>query len=246
MKDKEKLKFENINKKNKETMKYLRLYVIPIFAIVTFLGILLFLTIPKINEIFSNLETISTNNETITTNNAKLDYLNSLTGQYNSIVNDLSVIDGIAPLGSTEVVKFRDRITDLITSNNIKIISQRLSEANTESGVQDTEDVSPIILQEVPFIFTILGSYGNIVNFIQSLNSVEDFIVIKEMRFTSSSEDPNGDWQMEINIVKYQFNTSNGTDLRQLYINIPVEAQLNELIRKYIDARSVSTSEELE
>ncbi len=245
MKDK-KLDFENIQKRNKESVKYVRLYVIPIFAVVSFIGILLILTIPKINEIFSGIDKVSQNNITITENNNTLSALDSLTSQYNSIVQNLSVIDDIAPLGSTEVVKFRDRITTQILSNSIVISSQRLSEANTETENQDTQTVSPIILQEVPFIFTISGSYDNIVNFIKSLNSVEDFIVIKEMEFTAASNtNPTGDWQLKINIVKYQFNTDSGSDLRQLYINVPVEAQLNALIQQYINARSASTNNSL-
>jgi len=238
-----KLDFENTKKKNKENLKYIRLYVIPISAVISFLIILIFLTIPKINEIFAGLDTVSQNNTKITENNNTLATLDGLTEQYNSIVQNLSVIDGIAPLGSTEVVKFRDRITDRINSNGITIINQRLSEATTEAENQDTEAVSPIILQEVPFIFTISGSYENIVSFIKSLNTIEDFIVIKEMEFTASdSTNPSGDWQLKINIVKYQFNTDSGSNLRQFYINVPIEAQLNSLMKQYINARSVSTS----
>ena len=203
----------------------------------------IFLTIPKVNEIFASLDTINANAATITDNTAKLSALDAVTAQYNTIVQNLSVIDGIAPLGSTEVVKFRDRISDLILSNNLIIISQRLSEANTESDTQNTQTVSPIILQEVPFIFTVDGNYSDIVKFIQSLNTVEDFIVIKEMGLSSvgTSEHPT-DWELKINIVKYQFNTASGADLRQLYINVPVDTQLNPLIQLYIKARSPSTN----
>lgn len=239
----DKLKFENMGKKNKNTMKYIRLYVIPIFAITFFVLILITLTIPKINEIFSGLDTVSSNTATIAENTSKLTLLDGLTGQYNTIVQNLSVIDDIAPLGSTEVVKFRDRISDLIQSNNITIISQRLSEANTEADTVDTATVSPIILQEVPFIFTISGSYENIVNFLKSLNTVEDFIVIKEMELRAvDTTNPSGDWQLKINIVKYQFNTDSNSNLRQLFIDVPVEAQLNDLIQQYIKARSSSTT----
>lgn len=243
MKDK-KVDFQNLQKKNKETVKYIKLYVIPIAAVAFFVGILFFLTIPKINEIFAGLDSISQNNSKIAENNNTLSILDNLTSQYNTIVQNLSVIDDIAPLGSTEVVKFRDRITDQILSNNITISSQRLSEATTETESQDIEDISPIILQEVPFIFTISGSYDNVVNFIKSLNSVEDFIVIKEMEFTASNAaNPQGDWQLKINIVKYQFNTEAGSDLRKLFINVPIEAQLNSLIQQYIDVRSLSTGD---
>ncbi len=241
MKD-NKSKFENQAKKKKDTIKYIRLYVIPIFAVSFFIGILIFLTIPKINEIITSLDTISANNATIAQNTADLAKLDSLSSQYNTIVQNLGVIDGIAPLGSTEVVKFRDRITNLIQSNNITIISQRLSEANTQPDSQDTQTQSPIILQEVPFIFTITGSYTNIVKFIQDLNTVEDFIVIKEMELAGSGNEDQGDWQMKINIVKYQFNTDTNADLRKLFMNVPIDAELNTLLQQYIRARSTSSS----
>lgn len=235
---KDKSKFETQEKK-KNNIKIIKLYVIPIMAIAFFVGILLLLTIPKINEIFSSLDTVAANNLTIADNNLKLAQLDRLTGQYNNIVSNLGVIDGIAPLGSTEVVKFRDRVTSIIQSNNIEIINQRLSEANTEADTQDSQNVSPIILQEVPFIFTITGSYQNIVNFINSLSTVEDFIVIKEMELTSTTNgDLNANWQLKINIVKYQFNTDANADLRNLFINVPIDANLNTLIQQYIAARS--------
>lgn len=239
---KDKSKFETQERK-KNNIKIIKLYVIPIMAISFFVGILLFLTIPKINEIFASLDTVSTNNLTISENDAKLAQLDRLTDQYNNIVVNLGVIDGIAPLGSTEVVKFRDRVTSIIQANSIEIINQRLSEANTEAETQDSQNVSPIILQEVPFIFTITGSYTNIVNFINSLSTVEDFIVIKEMELASTSGgDLNGIWQLKINIVKYQFNTDSNADLRNLFINVPIDASLNTLIQQYIAARSPSTS----
>lgn len=236
---KDKFSLENTKKKNKETIKYIRLYVIPLFAVAFFVGILLLLTIPKINEIFTSLDTISANNTKIAENNQKFATLDALTGQYNSIVQKLSVIDRIAPLGNTEVVRFRDRISNLIITNGLNIISQRLSEANTESETQEEDEASPILLQEVPFIFTVQGTYPNIVNFIQALNSVEDFIIAKEMKLSQSNEEI---WELNINIVKYQFNTLDSTNLRNLYINVPIDSKLNELMEEYVRIRSGSTS----
>lgn len=236
---KDKFSLENTKKKNKETIKYIRLYVIPLFAVAFFVGILLLLTIPKINEIFTSLDTISANNAKIAENNQKFATLDALTGQYNSIVQKLSVIDRIAPLGNTEVVRFRDRISNLIITNGLNIISQRLSEANTESETQEEDEASPILLQEVPFIFTVQGTYPNIVNFIQALNSVEDFIIAKEMKLSQSNEEI---WELNINIVKYQFNTLDSTNLRNLYINVPIDSKLNELMEEYVRIRSGSTS----
>lgn len=236
---KDKFTLENTKKKNKETIKYIKLYVIPLCAVAFFVSILLILTIPKVNEIFTSLDTISANNAKIAENNQKFATLDALTGQYNSIVQKLSVIDGIAPLGNTEVVRFRDRISNLMITNGLNIISQRLSEANTESETQEEDEASPILLQEVPFIFTVQGTYPNIVNFIQALNSVEDFIVVKEMKLSQSNEEI---WELNINIVKYQFNTLDSTNLRNLYINVPIDSKLNELMEEYIRIRSGSTS----
>lgn len=236
---KDKFTLENTKKKNKETIKYIKLYVIPLCAVAFFVSILLILTIPKVNEIFTSLDTISANNAKIAENNQKFATLDALTGQYNSIVQKLSVIDGIAPLGNTEVVRFRDRISNLMITNGLNIISQRLSEANTESETQEEEEASPILLQEVPFIFTVQGTYPNIVNFIQALNSVEDFIIVKEMKLSQSNEEI---WELNINIVKYQFNTLDNTNLRNLYINVPIDSKLNKLMEEYIRIRSGSTS----
>ncbi|CAG1022885.1 hypothetical protein DOJK_01961 [Patescibacteria group bacterium] len=223
---------------SRQITKYIRLYVIPIFAIVFFLVILIALTIPKISEIFSSLDLIAENNTEIMANNAEITKLNTLTERYNILVSDLAIIDGIAPVGNTEVVRFRDRISDLIQSNNLSIISQRLSEANAEIDSTNKLD-SPIILQEVPFLFTVQGSFNDIVSFIQALNTVEDFLVVKELQLSSMGGlDTNNRWELKINIVKYQFNSPSNDSLRALYTSVPIEASLNPLMEKYIASRS--------
>jgi len=236
---------EEINKKdNTKTNrnKYIKLYIIPITTLVTFLTIIIFLIIPKVSEILSQLDLISTNDNLIANKNTEINNLQTLTTNINSINENLNTINQLAPTGVSEVVKFRDEITLIIKQNNLTINSQQLNESSVDTkNTNDPAIAGSIFLQEVPFIFELNGNYNDIINFITALNNVPDFIIIKEMELNaqqgtsnSSQSQQNTKWTFKMNIVKYQFKNIKDDVLNKVYLAVSSTIKIDKTISDYL------------
>ena len=227
--------------RSKNIRRYLRLYVIPIGAIFIFLGLMLALVIPKISLIFSSLDDVSKNNQTVADKVSQINDLKTLSGNSDSVYKQLNVINQTAPSGTTEVVKFRDKITALIQSFNLTVNSQKLSENDLAAQTQNDETNGTLTLQEVPFTFEVSGSYTDIVKFLEALSKIDDFIIVKEMELTAIVEGADT-WSLKISMDKYQFSTLSKENSDKIYLNVPTTVKLSDIISKYIQTKLSSTS----
>ena len=227
--------------RSKNIRRYLRLYVIPIGAIFIFLGLMLALVIPKISLIFSSLDDVSKNNQTVADKVSQINDLKTLSGNSDSVYKQLNVINQTAPSGTTEVVKFRDKITALIQSFNLRVNSQKLSENDLAAQTQNDETNGTLTLQEVPFTFEVSGSYTDIVKFLEALSKIDDFIIVKEMELTAIVEGADT-WSLKISMDKYQFSTLSKENSDKIYLNVPTTVKLSDIISKYIQTKLSSTS----
>lgn len=220
-------------KKNSNWSKKIKLYVVPIFTITVFVFIILGLTLPRVLSIIDLNAQISTLNSDLQSKRDEVTKLQLLSNNVDEISNFLSIVRDIAPVGVTEVVSFRDKITTIISSNRLTISTQRLSETDIQS--EGTE--SDFFLREIPFVFDVSGSLSSIVSFINELNSIDEFIVVKEMQL-SQSADGQGVWTLSINIVKYQFTEElNDANVQQLFQNISVDSKISEEIKEFLERR---------
>ncbi len=241
---------DEISKKKKKTkssnfIKILRLYIIPIISVIVFIGIIVGFVFPKVSDIFSELDEINTLNNQIAEKNNTLSQLSSISSRSVIILDQLSIINSIAPSGTTEVVNFRDRITALALKSNLEISSQRFSEV-VEPNLSNLPEggnnyIGVVGLQEVPSEFKMNGTLNNIKNFLQSLDQLEDFVVVKEMKLNFSDSDYNNieqkPWSFEIQVVKYQFSDKDSEELQTVYKRIPLTAQIDEKVKQYIESR---------
>jgi len=237
-------KIDDAAKKNQsnKTVKFIKLYVIPIAAVVSFIVIILSLIIPKISEILGQLDEINQSNAALVDKNILLANLEQLGNSINDVNLKLSSINQIAPSGTSEVVKFRDKITAIIKANNLDVTSQTLSENSTDSKTLGNVSVAGnILLQEVPFEFELSGTYSNIVRFINSLSTIDDFIIIKEMQLTAQNNAvlTSGKWDFKLNIVKYQFRDVKNSNLNKVYMNVDPTAKISKIIVDYINSRNL-------
>ncbi len=228
--------------RNKKLLKNIRLYVIPIVAVVGLILIIVFLILPKLTDIFAQMDYVNLGNETIKSNDEQILLLRALSNDYSNLVQKLSIVNQIAPTGTTEVVKFRDKVTQLIVDNHLTIISQRLSEANVDtSTIGNGKPIGNLVLQEVPFLFTVEGKYNDLVTFINSLGRIDDFIIVKEMQLNAvdSTDNTKDDWIFKINMVKYQFNNvADEAGLRKAFLNVPLTAKPSDAMDSYINQRT--------
>jgi len=218
-------------------VKMLRLYIFPIFIGGLFLAIIAFLVIPSIMSIFSILDEISTKNQAYAEQLAMIDKLKSLNSTAANINNQLNAVNTITTSDQTEEVKFRNKITDLTNSNNLQVFSQQLTE-NDPNIISGGNSATEITLKEVPFTFQIEGSYTNVIKFFDDLSKIDDFVIIKEMKFTRTEKiasDNSTVWLLDLVLVKYQFNESDSLD--QVYKNVPPNVVISPKVLDYIEQR---------
>ncbi len=235
------------NTRKDKILKLLKLYVLPIVVGTIFILIITGMVLPKVNEIFNGLDNLGQINQNLATKKQEVDALKALSNNFNELSAQLEVVNQIAPTGRTEVVKFRDRITEVIKKNNLQVISQTLSENDFDlKNLQDQKVVGNIILQEVPFLFEVKGKYNNILAFINDLSSVDDFVIVKEMQLASTNTTGNlftDDWVFKMNLIKYQFSNSNTDLLEKAYLGVSPTSQISKIISDYIAARQASQNQ---
>lgn len=214
----------------------LKLYVLPIFSGVVFIFIIVLLVIPSVLNIFTLVDEINQRTGEYQREVASLDKLKTLNSNSANIISSLNGINNITTADQTEVVRFRNKITQVINANNLKVFSQQLSE--NEPLIQPNQPSEEISLKEVPFEFQIEGSFGDIVRFFNEIERLSDFVIIKEMNFTRSSKS-SGDgstiWVLDLMLVKYQFRSSTG--LENIYLNIDPSVKINQKVLDYINTK---------
>lgn len=223
--------------KNKQRMKFIKLYIIPIISIIAFLAIVFFVDLGKISEVFGALDQIAADNDEVAKLNTELTQNRVLDNNASTILRDLQIVNEIAASSSTQLITFRDKVSQLVSESSLQILSQQLSETPlTVEQAQSQQNASGNVnLIELPFIFEISGSLANIKTFISKLNSIDDFTIVKEMELSSLESETLGEWSLKITLVKYQFITSEALD--RLYQNVPATAKISSQMQEYIDLR---------
>lgn len=222
--------------------KFIKIFIVPIFSFLLFLGILFLLLIPQLQSVVSNANEISDKNEEIAEKNDQLDTLDALFARTSELSNQLSEINSITSPGDTKIVQYRDRVTDLAIENNLTILSEQLSEIVQASlPTADTTAVNNLSLQEVPAIFEMSGSLEDMTAFLEALDTLPDFVVVKEFEFSLSDETTVDDfrtaqWSLEIQLVKYQFQEA-GEEQLVLFQNVAPSAVINPEVESYLNSR---------
>ncbi len=216
--------------------RVLKFYIVPLLSVLGFLGIVLFLVVPKVNEIFKSLDEISILSKTADSKNEQLKSLDLLSQNSNLSLAQLRIIDQTAPTESSQVVAFRDKITNLIKSNSLTIVTQRLSESDINTNAQNINYMG-LSLLEIPFFFEINGNYQNTLSFISDLSSIDDFVIVREMELTGAAVNNVQITTLRLRIDKYQFNIANEQLLKEQYLQVPVDSKINDVVLKYIESK---------
>lgn len=225
--------------RSEELMRTLRLYLVPLASVGVFLISVFVFLIPLVGSIFddlSSIETLRTEREVLREELANVQILNNSLSQ---IQSDLAILDAVAPTGDTELVNFRNRVTELANSNNLEIISQSLRESSQSD--EDQADATTIIIQqpglsiqELPVSYRLRGSFSDIENFVVDLGTLDDFVIVKDLGLTLT-DGSNDIWDFELEFVKYQFNS--GDDASSLYSSIAPTVRIPTVIQEYLDSK---------
>jgi Tfp pilus assembly protein PilO len=212
------------------------IYLLPLFVGILFIILILTLVIPKIFEIISSFEVLNEKNAIYAEKNTLLDQLKVLNQMSPTLSKNLNSVNQVTTADQTQVVSFRNKVTNVIKDNNLKVYSQQLTE--TDPNIISDNQGQGVTLKEIPFQFEIEGSYSNIVEFFSQLGQIDDFVIIKEMSFsrtTSTGSDGSTVWVLKIVLVKYQFNT--GEALTRIYSDVHPTAKYSDKVLDYITKR---------
>ncbi|GAB4284884.1 MAG: hypothetical protein Kow0081_2350 [Candidatus Dojkabacteria bacterium] len=218
-------------KKKKNFSELLRIYYLPLIAIVGFFLILFLLVIPKLGEIFDSLDKINDLNVEISEKNSLFNKLQTLANNISELQSQLLSLNALAPSSQTEVVAFNSKIESLASINNVVILTSNFVEI-----IPEDDSSNGLKLKEISNTFKILGPKQNVLNFVNSISTINDFIIINQMDFSPQRETEfNADWILDIQIIKFQF-TEVGEEslIQEQYRSIPVDAIPSRKVMEYI------------
>lgn len=226
----------------------LKLYVLPIVVIFIFFSFLLFGVIPNTQEIFSTMGEISTVYEEKQLEDDKVAELQTLASQLPRIEEDITLINDLTNQAESIVV-FQDMIGDLAEDTGLQVTQQTTGERIISNEFDDFGFDDPdantvqdeLNLIEIPSIFSMQGKLADIKEFINSLNDLDDFIVVGEMELTVQGEtidlirnSQEAIWGLEITLTKYQFQDVASDESAKQFLNVELQQQPNSSVMNYI------------
>jgi Tfp pilus assembly protein PilO len=225
----------------RDYLSALRFYYVPVFIIAAFLALAVFAVYPSMVDLINNYGKYNELKADVEAQDARIVKLKELENESASTEEYLTYIDKIAPIEKTNVADFQSTIKEVASNNRLTIKNSR----GGEEIISDDTSTSSLQLIEVPINYTIVGPFANLKNFLSDIYKKDDFIIIQNMDFSRESESTNA-WNMQITLVKYQFNVSDtqtetpDTNLVDVRLEnfVPNEQVLEFLNEKYINPQS--------
>ncbi len=228
----------------KQAIRFFKIYLFPITSILVFIIIIFGFVIPKVFNMFGQLEEIERLIDELSDRQKELTAVQGMAANEAVLRRDVDTLNSLAPTEVTEVVNFGRKIADLALQYELVISNQVLSD-NTQglSNESFLESNELLILREVPNVFEIRGNAADVFEFLDALSRIDDFIVVDEMELSAGEE---GEWNMSINLVKYQFSElSDDSDLYQAYVQVPITARVNADVQEYLNNRRQQRTQQL-
>ena len=187
--------------------KFTRIFLLPILLIFTFFIILIFLLIPKVNQIIEKLNNIDSVKSDLELKKIELKRLIDISKNLDLYTKILNKINSQTSGGLNEVITFRNKITKIAIENNLTIKTQKLNELRLNDINQiSQENENNITLLEVPSFFEIEGNYSDIINFLKSLSKFDELVLIKRMDLIlKSKSDKQEKSSTSIEFTKFTF-----------------------------------------
>lgn len=222
---------------NIDFRRVIRLYLLPFVILLVFGAILFVLVIPRIFSIISSVQKINDINAEANTVTENISRLSQLNQQKQQISSDLEIISEVVPDGSTEIVSFQQKVTQLARSNYALQVGRGETSESSLVDEEEKEEIavdSPLPMVEIPSTFALSGTLDNIKGFVNNINTIDDFVVVDEM----SLEQEGGTWSMSITFVKYQFlGETAATDPEKLYNNVSLNTDPNQELLQFLRSK---------
>jgi len=164
--------------KKKKTRVYTSI-ILSIFT-VAFFGF--FAIRPTLVTIGGLLKEIKDKREVVAEMDQKIDNLNQAQTNYNQIRDDLDLVEESLPLDPDLPILIK-QLESLARLSSVAIESVRFEKTNLQGEIETEEG------QAVGFSVTVMGSYENLKEFLNSIDTLRRIISVERFGFTSKTED---------------------------------------------------------
>lgn len=216
--------FKELKKQNNKTSvikSNLQFILITAFI----LAIFLFVFMPKISAILSDLEFISQQERKIKQLELQFEAFSKI--DINDTSNLLNTLRAIAPTNATDITLFQEKIKNMISKlQEVQILNLRVS----DDEITSIENMNAVRLREVPVNLEMVGSKSLLEKFLNDISSSGDFITVEQLSMVSLENDSR--WKLNVKFVKSQFIES--TNTAQAYRQVPPSVNIDEIIRQKI------------
>lgn len=242
---------ENLNKETRKInlswQRLLQLYALPLVIILVFAGIIFALIIPTIYGIFGDLEEMNDITTQVESLDVTISNYEALRSRQAQIEEELASIDAVIPEDISSVVDFSGRIRKIARQDyNLRVTQAENSEIILTSAVDEDEEgetSEALAIIELPASLSMVGPLDNIQEFISAIQQTNDFIIIGEMELIAVvdtslqpiSQLSDGDWRLDITLIKYLFPVPNAqNNLQEIYSQVPPTVIINQEVLDFI------------
>jgi hypothetical protein len=221
-------------------------FITPIISFLAFVLILIFGIIPNISGMSEKTQKIDSLKIEDTQLSSRINNLEKMKNDINSLESVIEKIDVIVPEGTTEIVKFSQRIRNAVGINmqsfandlsEPKIIMNEIKIGETSLALTGSNANSGLKINQVPTEFTMTGGFKRFRQFFTNLYDGTDFFVVEKMQLSYNSSDRS--WNGAISLVKYQFNKDTTFDAKTVYGSISEDTQPNAKVISFLKTKFI-------
>lgn len=184
-------------------------YAIPIVAVLIFILILAFFSIPSINKLFEAYDEKALAEAELNSTKAELQDLQNLRNMNEANKETLERLQTIIPTSQTEVVNFVNKVEQVSTETSVQfndpVAGERIIVESSGVNSAAVNNERNLRLIQIPVTFNLVGGLSNLRSLLSSIYSSNDFIVMTEMELDNRSIEADGS-SMELELSKYQYN----------------------------------------
>lgn len=218
----------------------LRVYAVPIISILLFFVLIVFVTIPSIDDFFKKRDEETALKSNLDELQIELRDLKSLA--QSDELNDslIEELNRIIPTAVTQVYVFGEKVNEVASSNIINIkdftIGEQIIVSNNSTGANAAQNQTELKLIQIPIQFELSGQLSNFRDMLSQIYEGRDFIVISKMKLDIDDYDMA---EIELVLSKYQFaDFSTPKQERQILDSVSYKESAEQSVIEFIERKS--------
>lgn len=239
----------------------LTFYTVPLISILLFLGLVGFVIVPQINQIYANFNKVEDLKKKKDAEKPNLTALIKLRDNDQQTQDDLAVVDKIVPSEKTKIVTLQKFIQDTVEKYGLTLKSYSIGEqlrpvsvgpdgssSIRPISVSDGDNSKPIkktedSLRVAPTTVKIEGKFSDIQKFFDEFYLLNNLFIVDSLNMKASQSIAPADlptsevkWNLDVTFAKYVFSEDFLTN-EEVFNQLPASATPDETTLNYIKKR---------